>query len=188
MDDRQFCILILALIQLLVFRRLHRRHIRLLTMRICSNTRFWMLVFSLLNRILFTNGQRQPRRVRVIDRPQYWFEIHYADPFLRSYWKQNFRVSARTFEYICRLVAASIQKHGANMRETIHVVKRVAVSLWRLATRDYYRSTALSFGTGKSTAVTIKDEFCDAICERSDELVHFPENVQEMRDEILKNL
>ena len=48
-----------------------------------------------------------------------------------------------------------------------------------------YRSTALTFGTGKSTAVTIKDGVCDAICERSGELIHFPENVQEMRDEIL---
>ena len=71
------------------------------------------------------------------------------------------------------------------MRETIPVVKRVAVSLWRLATGHSHWSTALTFGTGKSTAVTIKDEFCDAICEKSDDLIHFPENVQEMLDEIL---
>ena len=167
MDEWQFCILILTLIQLLVFRHrqlIFRRHIWLLMMRICSDTRFWMLVFFFLNRTLFINGQHQPRRVWVIDRPQYWFEIHYADLFLRSYWKQNFRVSARTFEYICRLVAASIQEHGTNMRETISVVKRVAVSLWRLATGDSYQSTALTFRTGKSTAVTINNEFCDAIC------------------------
>ena len=94
----------------------------------------------------------------VIDQPQYWFEIHYADPFLRSYWKQNFRVSARTFEYICRLVGASIKKHGTNMREIISFVKRVAVSLLHLATGDFYPSTAPTFGIGKSTAVTVKDE------------------------------
>ena len=33
------------------------------------------------------------------------------------------------------------------MHETIPVVKRVAVSLWRLAAGDSYRSTALTFGT-----------------------------------------
>ena len=33
--------------------------------------------------------------------------------------------------------------------------------------------------------MTIKGAFCDANCERSDELIHFPENVQEMREEIL---
>ena len=71
------------------------------------------------------------------------------------------------------------------MRETIPVVKRVAASLWHLATGDFYRSTTLTFGIQKSTAVTIKNEFCDVICEISDELIHFPENVQEMRDEIL---
>ena len=52
------------------------------------------------------------------------------------------------------------------MRETIPVVKRVAVSLWRLATGDSYWSTALTFGTGEPTAVTIMDKFCDVICER----------------------
>ena len=122
MDDRQLCILILALIQLLMFRRrqlIFRRHIRLLMMRICSDTRFWILMVLFLNRTLFLNEQSQPTRVWVIDRPQYWLEIHYADPFSRSYWKQNFRVSARTFEYICRLVAASISKHGTNMCDTI---------------------------------------------------------------------
>ena len=50
MDDQQFCILILALIQLLVFRRrqlMFRRHIRLLMMRICSNTVLDVGVFPL---------------------------------------------------------------------------------------------------------------------------------------------
>ena len=63
------------------------------------------------------------------------------------------------------------------MHETIPVVKRVAVSLWQLDTGDFYQSTTLTFRIGKSTAVTIKDEFYDVICERSDELIHLPENV-----------
>ena len=71
------------------------------------------------------------------------------------------------------------------MRETVPVVKRVAVCLWQLDTGDFHRSSALTFGIGKSTAVTIKDEFCDVIFERSDELNHLLENVQDMRDEIL---
>ena len=100
---------------------------------------------------------------------------------LRSYWKQNLRVSARTFEQCLDWFT----KHETNMRETIPVVKRVAVSLWQLDTGDFYQSATLTFRIGKSTAVTIKDEFCDVICERSDELIHLPENVQEMRDEIL---
>ena len=77
------------------------------------------------------------------------------------------------------------KKHEINMLETVPVVKRIAVSLWQPDTGDFYWPTALTFGIGKSTAVTIKDEFCDVICERSDKLIHLPENVQEMRDEIL---
>ena len=39
------------------------------------------------------------------------------------------------------------------MRETIPVLKRVAVSLWQLDTGVFYRSTTLTFRIGKSTAV-----------------------------------
>ena len=84
--------------------------------------------------------------------------------------------------YVRRLVSAAIKKHETNMHGTIPVVKRVAVSLWHLAADDFYWSTALTFGIGKFTAVTIKDEFCDAIC---DESIYFPENLQEMRGKIL---
>ena len=113
-----------------------------------SNTRSWILLLSLLNCTSFLNGQRQPRRMWVIDQPQYWLKIHYPHP-PSVLLEKKFKLQLEHLNLNFRLVGASIKKHGTNMHRTIPVVKRVAgFSLWHLATGDFYQSTALTFGIG----------------------------------------
>ena len=61
------------------------------------------------------------------------------------WWKENFRVSRETFNFICANVGPVIQRQDAILRAAIPLEKRAAVGLWRLATGDSYRSCGLMF-------------------------------------------
>jgi hypothetical protein len=60
------------------------------------------------------------------------------------------------------------------MRDAIPVNKRVAASLWRLATGDCYRSCGLMIGLAKPTVVKCCYEFIAEICRLQDEFIKFP--------------
>ena len=72
------------------------------------------------------------------------------------------------------MVGPDLTKRDTRLRQCIHVNKRVAVALWRLATGDTYRSTGLQFGIGRCTAMSITHDFCEAIAKRATEFITFP--------------
>ena len=103
---------------------------------------------------------------------------------MEDWWKENFMISRRTFEYIVRVVGPDLTKRDTRLRQCIHVNKRVAVALWRLATGDTYRSTGLQFGIGRCTAMLITHDFCEAIAKRATEFIKFPVTEQEVLQSI----
>ena len=127
---------------------------------------------------------RRARRAWAWPRNQFWFESLLQGDFVEDWWKENFRTSRRTFEYIVRVVGPDLTKRGTRLRQCIHVNKRVAVALWRLATGDTYRSTGLQFGIGRCTAMLITHDFCEAIAKRATEFIKFPVTEQEVLQSI----
>ena len=127
---------------------------------------------------------RRARRAWSWPRNQFWFENLLQGAFVEDWWKENFRISRRTFEYIVRVVGLDLAKKDTRLRQSIPVNKRVAVALWRLATGDTYRSTGLQFGIGRCTAMLIKHDFCKAIAKRATEFIKFPETEQEVLQSI----
>ena len=127
---------------------------------------------------------RRARRAWSWPRNQFWFENLLQGAFVEDWWKENFRISRRTFEYIVRVVGPDLAKKDTRLRQSIPVNKRVAVALWRLATGDTYRSTGLQFGIGRCTAMLIKHDFCKAIAKRATEFIKFPETEQEVLQSI----
>ena len=117
---------------------------------------------------------RWPRRAWVFPRPQNWFQELSNNRVLDHWWKENFRVSRATFEFICRLVGPAIAQQNTRMRDPVPVEKRVAVSLWRLATGECYRSCGLMIGLAKPTVVKSCHEFVEAICRLQDDFIKFP--------------
>ena len=119
------------------------------------------------------------RKTRCVRRACSWprnqFETLLNGNFVEEWWKENFRISRRTFEYIVRLVGPDLAKKDTRLRKCIPVNKRVAVALWRLATGDTYRSTGLQFGIGRCTAMLLKADFCKAIAKRAPQFIKFPE-------------
>ena len=89
-------------------------------------------------------------------------------------WKLHFRVTRPTFEAICDLLRADLQRQHTRMREPVSVEKRVAVSLWRFATGNSFKTCGLQFGLGKSTAKTVCCEFENALISRKDQFINFP--------------
>ena len=96
---------------------------------------------------------RNPRRIWVLPRPQLWFQQLLNDRALDHWWKEVFRVSRATFEYICQLVGPALRRQDTHMRDAIPIEKRVGASLWRLATGECYRSCGLMIGLSKSAVV-----------------------------------
>ena len=85
--------------------------------------------------------------------------------FGEVWWKENVRMSRGTFDIICRELKPHIEKQATYMRQTISVEKRVAVTLWRLATTVEHRTLSELFGLGWSTVGAIVIETCDAIAD-----------------------
>ena len=137
--------------------------------------------------ILLQLMQRNSRRARCAwswPRNQFWFENLLNGSFDEDWWKENFRITRRTFEFIVRVAGPEMAKKDTTLRQSIPVHKRVAVALWRLAMGDTYRSTGLQFGIGRCTAMLIKQDFCNAIAKRAKEFIKFPETEQEVLQSI----
>ncbi|XP_061441727.1 uncharacterized protein LOC133364856 isoform X2 [Rhineura floridana] len=78
-------------------------------------------------------------------------------------WIRYFRMSREAVLDLVEKLRPVLQREDTNMRAAIPVDKRVALTLWKLATSDSYRSVANQFGVGVSTASVIVMEVCEAI-------------------------
>ena len=129
------------------------------------------------------NVQRR-RRAWVWPCPQNWFKKLLASPALNFLWKEHFRVTRETFEYLRDLVRANLQKQDTRFRVPVSVEERVGLALWRLATGNSYRSCGLQFGLGKSTAKIICSEFEQAVFDLKDRFITFPLTNEEIGEKI----
>ena len=78
-------------------------------------------------------------------------------------WVENFRMKKETFVYLCNKVRPMIFWQSTRFRQAISVERRVAITLWCLATPCEYRSIAHLFGIARSTVCTIVHDTCRAI-------------------------
>ena len=71
-----------------------------------------------------------------------------------------------TFRYLCNKIRPELSKKSTVMRIPISVERRVAITLWRLATNMDYRSIGHLFGVARCTACSIVNEVCTVIVQR----------------------
>ena len=62
-------------------------------------------------------------------------------------WIENFRMKKETFYYLCDKSQPAIFRRNTRFRKAIGVEKRVAITLWCLATPCEYRTVAHLFVT-----------------------------------------
>ena len=178
-DEAHMCVLLLVItvfMRLVFIRRRNpfQQRLRLLTIRGRRRR----------TEAYFLHSQRICRRRKVawvLERPQFWFEHMLLNQHANNIWREHFRISRQTFQFICDLVGPHLVRQDTNMRRAIPVEKRVAVALWRLATGNSYRTTGLVFGVGRCTALKLKDEFCLALLMTAKDFIKFPRGEVETR-------
>ena len=108
-------------------------------------------------------------------RSTHWWDDIVLHTFSSQVWLENFRMSRTTFMYLCRQLSPTIRRADTVMRRSISVEKRVAITLWCLATQVEYRTIAHLFGVARSTVCEIVHETCSAIVTRlMDTYIRFP--------------
>lgn len=77
--------------------------------------------------------------------------------------KENFRMSRHTYEYLCSELQVRLQRSPSCVREPLSVKQLVAIALWKLGTNSEYRSIGHLFGVGLSSVFVAVREVCEAI-------------------------
>ena len=130
---------VVCLVILLIIQRRRRITGLLLVRQACGDLTLPFPVRRL--RVLRERNHVRPiRRAWFYPRPQGWFEEMFSNPNLAQLWKNDFRMSKETFEYICQLVGQEISREDTRLRKAIPVHKRVAIALWRFGTRNSFRT------------------------------------------------
>ena len=96
-----------------------------------------------------------------------WWEHVVLETFTSGEWLENFRLSKDTFDYLCTQLTPHFQYQDTHLRKPISVKKRVAITLWTLASSAKYRTVNHLFGVGRSTVCEIVHETCQGIVARS---------------------
>ena len=92
-----------------------------------------------------------------------FFDQNLLDSFNSREFKGRMRMDVSTFEYLCSIIAKDLQRRDTNMRFTIPVQVKVAVSITRLASGNSMQCIADLYRIGHSSNQQAVREFCVAI-------------------------
>ena len=75
-----------------------------------------------------------------------WWDKVVGGSFTHEEWMENFRVSKETFLYLCNQLRPFIARDDTKLRQAVSTEKRVAITLWCLATNSDYGTVGHLFG------------------------------------------
>ena len=115
MDSERVALKIVAfLLVITAIRKAQRFRFSVLNMYFLLKRRRHDLITALLTRKIRRQRQASARRRRAVwvyPKPQGWFEEIYQNPVLSASWKNDFRVSKETFDYIWQLIQIRKLRH-----------------------------------------------------------------------------
>ena len=103
----------------------------------------------------------------LIKRSGDWWEHIVLETFTSREWLENFRLSKDTFDYLCTQLPPLLQYQDTHLWKALSVKKRIAVTIWTLASSAGYRTVSHLFGVGRSTVCKVVHETCRATYSRS---------------------
>ena len=90
-------------------------------------------------------NHRKRKTMWVYPRPQFWLEQLVVNHYQDHLWREHFRVSRDTFEYICGLVGPQLIRQNTILRQAITVVNTVGRLIgMRLSLRAMRLAAALT--------------------------------------------
>ena len=84
-------------------------------------------------------ARRRPHPIWADPQSPHWWETIVPN-FSPQQFVQHFLVSRESFEYICDRLRPALGRRDTNFRFCVPIRKRVAIALWKLATRSAYRT------------------------------------------------
>lgn len=103
-----------------------------------------------------------------------------------EWWRSNFRMSKDTYQLLCTELQPYIKRQTC-VRDPVGVEKRVAVTIYKLATNLEYMSLSNLFGIGVSTVCSIVVETCRVIADKFlSKYIYIPNG--ECLEEVVKDL
>lgn len=103
------------------------------------------------------------RRVWMRVRSQDWWERVVLNEFNDQEWRENFRMSRRSFVKLCDLMKEDMSPEEETVRKPIPLPMRVAMVLYKLGSCAEYRVIANQFGVHKSTVRKFVYMFCKSM-------------------------
>ncbi|XP_062516381.1 uncharacterized protein LOC134191776 [Corticium candelabrum] len=113
--------------------------------------------------LVLVNSASPERQIWSYPRSSDWWDFVVQRTFSARDWKENFRMCRETFLYLCEKLRHEIEPEVTHLRASICIEKRVAVTVWYLATNVEYRTISHLFGIGRSTVCSIVHSTCRAI-------------------------
>uniref|UniRef100_A0A8C1LIX0 DDE Tnp4 domain-containing protein n=1 Tax=Cyprinus carpio TaxID=7962 RepID=A0A8C1LIX0_CYPCA len=112
--------------------------------------------------------------------PSFW-ETEVLQNFQENDWYLNFRMPKETFSFLCDQLHPYINPQITNMLDPVPLEKRVAVTIYKLASNVEFHDVANLFGIGTSTACNIFWEVCEALSKLRRVFVKRPKTVPEVQ-------
>ena len=131
------------------------------------------LRITFLKAILVCVNRPRYRALWMHPRSLTWFEMvdrEYDDEL----WYSNFRVTRGTFEFLLNKVMEYIRCKDTVMRSAISAKRRLAITLYFLASTAEYRTIANLFGVSRSFVCLCVRDVCKAITSKLSYVVSFP--------------
>ena len=101
-----------------------------------------------------------------------WYDL-VTVVFSDEQWYQNFRVTKATFRFVLEEIREQVCRRDTTMRKSVPAERRLALTLYYLASTAEYRTIAHLFGVSTSfVCICIKD-VCEAINKRLSRVIKF---------------
>jgi hypothetical protein len=114
------------------------------------------------------------REVWMHPRSSAWFEM-VETYFTDDQWYENFRVTKGTFAFILSKINLNILHKDTVMRNAVPAKRRLAITLYFLASTAEYKTIANLFGVCAAFVCICVKEVCEAVRKRLPTVVSFPE-------------
>ena len=121
------------------------------------------ILFTFTLSICLLNCLSTTRTIWAKERSSFWWEYIVNNTFTSHDWITYFRMSRANFMYECIHLRPLITKKETVMRKSISAEKRLAITLYYLATNSDFRTVGHLFSVSKSSVCLIVQEVCATI-------------------------
>lgn len=110
-----------------------------------------------------------------------FWETDVLQNFGETEWYLNFRMPQEAFLNLCDILHPHVQKQSTTMKTTVCLEKRVAMTLYKLASNIEFHDVASLFSIGVTTVSDVFWEVCQGLCQLKRKFIRMPKSEEEVK-------